>query len=66
MNGLILPYETANQLWGMPALCDLYGAYNGDGIKYFDKMKSAKILGKSVPYQKRCDVRTMRVEVTGW
>ena len=65
MNGLILPYETANQLWGMQALYNLHGAYNGDGIKHVDKMKCAKILGKSVPYQKRCDVRTMRVEVTG-
>ncbi len=64
-NDLLLSYETADLLWGMQALWDVYVAYNGDGIKYVDKMKSAKILGKSVPYLKRCDVRTVRVEVIG-
>ena len=59
MNALILPYETANQLWGMQALYNLHGAYNGDGIKYFDKAASAKILGECVPYLKQCDVRTV-------
>ena len=65
MYDLILPYETANQLWGMPALWDVYAAYNGDGIKYFDKAASAKNLGECVPYLKQCDVRTVRVEVGG-